>query len=60
MSNLFSFHSRFLINLNKNIHLRITLLFFFICYIENLLNFSIPIALSKQEQNLRQYLDVYV
>ena len=60
MSNLFSFHSRFLINLNKSKHKRITLLFWFTYYIENLLNFSIPMSPSKHEQNLRRYLDVYV
>ena len=38
------------------------LLFFFTYYIENLLNFSIPLSqsLCKHEQNLRRYLDIYV
>ena len=44
MSILFSIQSRNFIKLNKSKHLRITLLFFFTCYIENLINFSIPLS----------------
>ena len=44
MSILFSFQSRNFIKLNKSKPKRITLLFFFTCYIENLLNFSITLS----------------
>ena len=44
MSNLFSFHARNSIKLNKSIHSGIELLFFFTCFIENLLNFSLPLS----------------
>ena len=43
MSNLFSFHWKKLINLNKALKNHIVILFF-TCYIENLLNISIPLS----------------